>query len=308
MTSYKEIDKGKFKVFVELGYDERGNRIRKTKTITATSPRDLNKKIKAFELQCISKYETEDVTDINFNHCFDRWWENHVLLHLAPSTRDSYYYFVDELKSYFGKMKMNKIKTLHIEEFFIEQRSQEKKSLHSKLHMLKSVFRKAKYWGLIDNNPTTDFQLPKESKKEREIYDKEELKLLFVEVSKLRERDRIMIKLAAVGGLRRGEVLGISFDDVDFSQNRIYISKSLNYDRVLKQKVIGPTKGRKDRFVSFPELLMKELKVYYFKMLEIKMEMGSLWETLEGVDLMFRSRDMAIMHPITFTNLKYLLI
>ncbi|EPD52805.1 hypothetical protein HMPREF1210_01185 [Paenisporosarcina sp. HGH0030] len=302
MTSYKEIEKGKYKVFVELGYDDFGKRIRKTKTIQATSNRDLNKKIKEFELNCIAKYETGDIEEINFNYCFDRWWKNHVLLHLSPGSRDGYFYFIDDLIAYFGNMKMKKIKTFHIEEFFIEQRAHKKKSLNNKLSMLKSIFRKARYWGLIDSNPTIDFKLPKEKKIEREIYDKSELKELFVAVGKLRERDRIMIKLAAVGGLRRGEVLGIAFEDIDFTQNGIHITKSLNYDRVLKEKFIGPTKGRKKRFVTFPEQLMKELKVFYFKQREMKLQMGSLWETIDGFDLIFRSRDMSIMHPITFTN------
>ena len=55
MASVQELGDGKYKIFVELGYNERGKRIRKTKTITATSQRDLNKKVREFELKCFNE-------------------------------------------------------------------------------------------------------------------------------------------------------------------------------------------------------------------------------------------------------------
>lgn len=39
MASYRDMGNGKFKLFVELGYDAKGRRIRKTKVVTATGPR-----------------------------------------------------------------------------------------------------------------------------------------------------------------------------------------------------------------------------------------------------------------------------
>ena len=52
MASIQKLGDNKYKIFVELGYNERGKRIRRTKTITATSQRDLNKKVRDFELKC----------------------------------------------------------------------------------------------------------------------------------------------------------------------------------------------------------------------------------------------------------------
>lgn len=41
-----------------------------------------------------------------------------------------------------------------------------------------------------------------------------------------------MITLALTGGLRRGEVLGIDMDeDIDFENNCIYISRSVQYTK-----------------------------------------------------------------------------
>lgn len=59
--------------------------------------------------------------------------------------------------------------------------------------------------------------------------------------------------LALHGGLRRGEVFGLSWKDIDFLKNRIYINHS--YD--------GPTKSGKSRKIPMSKELEKSLLNYY---------------------------------------------
>ncbi|MBU8568842.1 hypothetical protein KM914_20960 [Virgibacillus pantothenticus] len=49
MASFVELGKNKFKLFVELGYDEKGKRIRRTKTVEANGKREADKLLKKFE-------------------------------------------------------------------------------------------------------------------------------------------------------------------------------------------------------------------------------------------------------------------
>lgn len=302
MTSFKKISENKYKLYVELGYNEKGKRIRKTKTVTVTSPRDLKKKIQAFELEVL-KEPGDDYESMTFEQLTDRWFNDYVLKNLAFGTIASYTNNLPFIKAFFGKIQVKKIKRLHIQDFFNDEEKNNRKSLSIKLTILQSIFGKAEEWDLIDFSPARKYKLNKKKiEKEPEFYNKEELLQLFEELEKESLRDRLIIKLGVYGGLRRGEIMGISFDDIDFKNNEITIQRSLNYDTVRKIIYVGPTKGKKKRTIEFPEGLMKELKSHYLKMLQAKMMCGNVWETIDGVDVVFRSRKMVVMNPNSVTR------
>lgn len=304
--SVEHLGGNDYKIYVEMGYDDYGKRRRRTRTITATSNRDLRKQELEFELLCMKEAEEEelsrDMGKITFDKFFDRWWTNHVST-LAIGTHNSYHYFIPMLKEHFGKMKMKDIKRLHIEEFFVQERKLGRKSLGTKLIMLKGIFGKAIEWEILKYSPVTRYKFNDADPDEREIYNEDELTELFTLIDTLIERDRLMILAATLGALRRGEVLGIGTDSPNYTENYIKIERSLNYDRELKTKYLGPTKGKKSRKVYYPEIFMKDLKKFEFKQNELKNMYGDRWELLDGVDLFFRTSTGVIMHPQSFTNL-----
>ena len=307
MASYKEISPNKYKVYVEQGYDERGKRQRKTKTITAKGPRELNKKIKEFELECMNN-SVEAIEEMRFDSMLDRWWRNHVQKDLARTTISNYKYYLEEFNDYFGKMKMSSIKRLHVEDYLEELRKNPSKSVSKRIIVLKSLFSKAYEWEVIDRNPMEHVKA-EINVKEREIYDEDYINNVFLrELDKVKERDRIMLKMAYYASARRGEILGLSIDDFDFVNNTITIQRGLNYDTDTKQIFLGPPKGKKKkgggktRVIELPEEFMKEVYSYYLKQIQVRWQFQDAWETLDGVDLFFRTRDYRIMNPMTFSN------
>lgn len=307
MTSYKEISANKYKIYIEQGYDDRGKRIRKTKTITAKGPRELNKKIKEFELECMNN-PGEVIEEMKFDTMLDRWWKSYILKDLARTTISNYRYYLKEFNEYFGKMKMTNIKRLHIEDYLDEIREDESKSVSKRIIVLKSLFSKAYEWEIIDRNPMEHLKADMDVK-EREIYDEDYINNVFLrELDKVKERDRIMLKMAYYASARRGEVLGLSVDDFDFENNTIIIQRGLNYDSDSKQIYLGPPKGKKKkgggkvRVIELPEEFMKEVHSYYLKQIQVRWQFQNAWETLDGIDLFFRTRDYRIMNPMSFSN------
>lgn len=296
----------KYKIYVELGYDEYGKRRRRTKTVTTTSKRDLRKKELEFELQVMQEIEQEEKSfeNITFNQFFDRWWKNHVEVNLSISTKNSYHYFIPFLKEHFGNMKMKSITRLHVDEFFNKERAAGRKSLKTKLIMLKGIFGKAIEWEVRTHSPMIRYQLQGEPQPaEREVYDTQELKELYEKLETLKDRERLMILAASLGGLRRGEVLGIGRDSINYKENYILIERSLNFDRETKKKYIGPTKSRNVRKVYYPEKFIRDLKIYDLKLNELRDKYGDQWELIDGLDLIFRTTTGKIMHPQSFTNM-----
>lgn len=302
MASTEHLGGNKHKIYVELGSDDQGKRIRRTKTVTVTSDLDLRRKAVAFESKCLNE-DPEEWTQITFNKFVERWWQNHALENLAKGTQLNYEIILPHIQAYFGKMKLNKIKRYHLDEFFVKERADGRKSFSVKLTILQSIFGKAIEWDILTVNPTQRYKLKQKIvPKVVDTYTEEELELFFRILDNLNKRDRLLLLATSLGALRRGETLGIAEDVIDYDTNTIHIKRSLNWDSKGKRKYLGPPKGRKDRSIVYPEEFMKELRLFIFKQNETKFQYGEKWEYVDDVDLIFRTYGN-VMHPHYFSEL-----
>lgn len=125
-----------------------------------------------------------------------------------------------------------------------------------KIHnLLRSCFHQAVKWELIDKNPAVYATVPKAESKKRDIWDAETL-FRALELCE-DERLKLAINLAFSCSLRKGELLGLTWDCVDISQKSIedgtasiYINKELQ--RV--DKKVMTILENKDVLLTFPEL------------------------------------------------------
>ncbi|GEM05931.1 site-specific integrase [Halolactibacillus miurensis] len=308
MASYDDLGFGKFKIYVELGYDERGKRRRKTKTVTATSQRDLNKKIRDFEIECFNTKD-EPVDNITFSSFVDRWMKNYVDINLMLTTKESYEYLLDHcgVLDYFGKIKMKDIKKYHIVEYLAKESKEGKPLMPNKFLLIKSIFGRALEWDVINQNPTIGVKGPKREKKKTDYYNEDELNHLFGILDDCHPKHRIAIKLAAIGGLRRAEILGIREECINFENNSIYVDKQLRYDKNKHEFYLSSVKNRKPRMVYFPSTFMQELKVYYTNFKARRLQMGNLWRGIydeEGnmINLLLVKEDGYPTHLNTLSN------
>lgn len=310
MASTTPLGNDKYKIFVELGYNEKGKRIRKTKTITAKSDRALKKAITEFEIEVSKNSESAKLENINFEQFSERWMDMYVKVDLTVKTRDSYKSLLNRgvLES-LGKLKLNKIKPYHIVVFFKEQKESGEKSLKGKYMMLKSIFSKAMKWDLIKNNPMIGVDSPRVEKKDREIkfYDEKQLKRLLKVLDKVYPKHGMQIKLAVLVGLRMTEIAGIRMENINYNDNSILIDKTLQYDSETKRFFLGPTKTKRPRVVYVPETFMKEIKEFAKEQRKLENACGSAWnpmldENEKPVNLLFTKKDGFPSHPDGLTG------
>lgn len=90
--------------------------------------------------------------------------------------------------------------------------------------VLRSCFRQAVKWDMMEKNPAVDATVPKAKKQEREIWTAEML------MQALEACDNKMLKiafhLAFTATLRIGELLGLTWDDMDISEEAIADNKA----------------------------------------------------------------------------------
>lgn len=171
-----------------------------------------------------------------------------------------------------GSFKLTDVTTHVIEKYYltlleteiVPQKSQKKYSTEirfiqpptvRKIHnLLRSAFNQAVKWGLVEKNNVALSTVPKAEKVERDIWDADTLQHA-LEVCK-DDRLKLCINLSFACSLRIGEVLGLTWNCIDLSEQSladgsasIFINKELQ--RVNKEAV--SVLGKKDIIATFPE-------------------------------------------------------
>lgn len=121
--------------------------------------------------------------------------------------------------------------------------------------ILRSCFRQAVKWGMMDKNPAIDATVPKHKKQKREIWTAE---MLMQALDACENKWlKVAFHLSFTATLRLGELLGLTWDCVDISEeaieeNRAYILINKEVERVSKNAV--NMLNSKDIILTFPSM------------------------------------------------------
>lgn len=296
MSSFEElIPRKKYRLYVELGNDIRGNRIRKTRTVEANGPRKADELLKQFENEIRASLHLED-ENATFSTFATRWLKHFAEPNLNVSTIEKYERSLRLLNDYFGKRKIRDIQTFHIVQFFNDEITAGRGSLDAKYKTLKSIFKYAVKWKVIskESNPMSEVGKPKEKRmrtEKEQFFTAAEIPTLLESINALEVHQRIICKLAIFGGLRRGEILGITTNSINWKTNQIHISHSLQVTKKEGIKLKN-TKTDEERTITIPAALMEELRLYNNHQKNIQEEMGNLYspfkkENDQVVELLF---------------------
>lgn len=136
-----------------------------------------------------------------------------------------------------------------------------------KIHnLLRSCFNQALKWELIEKNPATLATVPKAESKERDIWDAE---TLFRAVEACEDdRLELAINMAFACSLRLGELLGLTWDCVDISEESIQEGRPSIFVKKELQRVRKDTMdklSKKDIIKIFPEVKVNNSTVLVLK-------------------------------------------
>lgn len=129
------------------------------------------------------------------------------------------------LLPFFGDMLLSKITPRHIEEYKKMRLDKVKpNTINRELTCLKHLFTVAESYGKFDSkNPVKDVKFFQERQYIMKVLDREEInRLINVSSGYLRS----MIIFALNTGMRKGEILNLRWNDIDFNEHYIYIKES----------------------------------------------------------------------------------
>jgi integrase len=213
-------------------------------------------------------------TPVEFhNITFGQFWElhkEHLEVHLSFNSMQSYINAVKKFKT-LNELVMKDIQTKDIQKCVDKmiKDNLRKNTIQGYLSKITTLFNAAKdQYSILNENPVKKirYEVSKEKNDKVALTDKE-LELL---LSKLKGNHYVIANIAAYCGLRVGEILGLTWNDIDFENKLIDVNKQWKFDKD-GNRGFGELKSENSyRKVPFSDKLKtillnykKNAKIYY---------------------------------------------
>ena len=119
-----------------------------------------------------------------------------------------------------------------------------------------------------------------------DILDKEETPVKF----------NAFFQLALFGGFRRGEILGLEWNDIDFEHNIVHIRRTVHYSKELGYYDTEPKSKNSVRALTLPENVLYTLRQLQNEQLSQRLKLGDKWH---NTSKLFTTWDGHQMHGAT---------
>lgn len=208
------------------------------------------------EMGHINKYGYIEESGMTVKEYMKQWFDAYKV-NLKPSTARGYRVNIENhIIPQIGQLKLSILQRGHVQNMYDDLLSSGLSG--TTVIYIHRVLRKAlkKAVGVyIRMNPADDLELPKKSEYKAQVLDEGQVKRL-LKMSK--ETDIYIPILLAVGvGLRRGEVLGLMWEDIDFDQNIIHIRRNaVTVDKVVQVGTPKSKTSRRSILVSSKKILI----------------------------------------------------
>lgn len=165
--------------------------------------------------------------------------------------------------------------------------------------LLSSMLSTAVEWQLIMSNPCSRVKPPKAPSTEAKYLDENQTAELIrcLEYAPLQYKTIVMLFLYT--GMRRGELCGLTWEDIDFTQGLVSISKANLYLSGIGIFEDTTKNKSSERVISIPNHMLSLLRQHQTEQLRQKAACGEEWQNSGKV---FTSRNGGPIHPDSVTR------
>lgn len=270
-----------------VGYDPgTGKQIQRS--ISGKTQKEVAQNLKQMSLD-VDNGTYQEPSNLTVKDWFEIWQKDYMG-DVKASTKLLYSRNVDlYIVPNLGAVKLDSLTTSMIQKLYNQLTSENQesgkplspktiKNIHGILH---KALQQAVENGVIRVNPSDACKLPRVEKKDIQPLDDNQVSEFLKAVHG--HPYEYLYKIALFTGIREGEVLGLTWDCVDFQSNTLYINKQLQ-----KSKKVGgeyqliPTKNGKARLITVAPSVMAALKRQKVKQAQAQLCAGPAWENKEG--------------------------
>ena len=304
-----------YKITSSCRYDISGKQIRQHMTWTPRPgmterqiEKELDRQKKLFDEQ-VKNDQTRN-GNIRFQHFAEQYLREYVQLRLKAKTAWDYQQKLERINRAIGHIKLKDLKPAHINSFYailqedgMHTQSGEKlsqRTVHAYHRVLSAALSKAVKWEYISENPAKRAAPPPLGKPKTTYLDEPDARRLLELLHNEPIRWRTMITFDLLSGLRRGELLGLRWCDIDAESQTIVINQTSNYVPGRGVYIDTPKNDTSNRPLHLTKsvfILLEEYKAWQDNQRDI---CGDAWRDKDG--RVFTAEDGAPVFPDSITQ------
>jgi len=173
---------------------------------------------------------SEDGIGATFGHLLDKWLEESERMDLSPTTLRTYRAQVDRtIRPRLGKVKLTQLTTKNLDDLYGQMKDEglSPKTIRNHHAIISSALHQAVRWGWVRENIAERAKPPRVTMRRVTAPSVEAVRSVIEAAEDRDPRLAPLLMLAALTGMRRGELCALRWTDVDFERCELDVSRSV---------------------------------------------------------------------------------
>jgi len=227
---------GRWEGRIIIGYNENG--YAKTKSVTAKTKTECEERLKQLREEHGRRSE-KIKPDMPFGDWMDFWYQNFSKPKIRQTTQECYENRIyNHIIPEIGKTPMNKLTQNDLQQFYARLKKGGRRRLtefygeglsdrmvRSCHTTCRTALEKAVTEGLITINPAIGCRLPPKKAKEMQVLTQDEIRRFLIQANEEGYYEFFLLELTT--GMRRGEILGLQWKDINFNTGELHIRRQV---------------------------------------------------------------------------------
>lgn len=254
-----------------IGYDKEG--LPRTKGVLAKTKAECAKKLDGLKAAVTPETPIKVKPDMALGDWLDYWYQSLAKPGLRTTTQQAYEnWLYCHLIPGVGHILLNKLTQADLQQFFTDMKKNGRqahvktkgtamsdRSVHSCHTICRMALDRAVQENLLRKNPAEGCKLPPLKGREMQVLTKEELQRFLIQAKEEGMYELFLLELTT--GLRRGELLGLQWDDLDLKTGTLKIDRQI-YPVKGKLTVNKPKTKAGVRTIILPPPVLEVLREY----------------------------------------------
>ena len=227
---------GRWEGRVVVGYGDNG--YPKTKSVTAKTQGECKEKLQALKEQC-GRTTDRLKPDMPLGDWLDFWYQNFSKPKIRQTTQDCYENRIyNHIIPEIGKIPLNKLTQNELQQFYARLKKSGRRrhvdhygeglsdrmvrSCHT---TCRTALEKAVVEGLITTNPAIGCRLPPKKSREMQVLTHDEIRRFLIQAKEEGYYEMFLLELTT--GMRRGEILGLQWKDINLHTGELHIRRQV---------------------------------------------------------------------------------
>jgi integrase len=250
----EKLGKNKAKLIVNIGSGK--NRRRKSKVVTYTTKKELEKMYRDFE----SEIRHNPLVDTTVEELVQSYIRSRKPLGVEATTIAGYETAAERIYPRLGSICAKDLTSYQVQEFIADMGEKyAPKTIRNTESLLSSAYDNAVRLGQLASNPCKLVTLPEKEDSKIDIFTEEEIKRFLNALRDTRLDYKVAYELALFCGLRRSEICGLREEHISIPFKTITIEETRH--RVNGKNVVQTTKtATSHRHLAVPDFVMEDIK------------------------------------------------